>query len=157
MWPFSRSLEPAVRPSRQHADERVSQDSAEPSRLWTTSLIVFLRVMTMLWIVRATLAWMDILGIGRSGPGFEQWTIAFQATHVVVAVVGLVTAVGLWLTSAWGIVLWLAMCILDLGLPFLYPAQFAVDRPAVWSSGVFVVLYFILVTMSARERSRSEV
>ncbi len=101
--------------------QRLSSDApiqAEPEhRLdWSKILTVFLRTLAILSLVRGLSNWATICGIWSGGDtrGFEDLAPSHQATIVFFAVIELVAGIGLWLTSAWGGVVWLLAALVAL-------------------------------------------
>lgn len=84
-------------------------DAPPPARAaWDRYLVVFMRIVAVLWIAKGLAAWAAILTPGSVRmPPFETLPGAVQAGFVAFAVLDLVAAVGLWLTSTWGGVMWL--------------------------------------------------
>src|SRR6185437_1797295 len=89
--------------------EPVHESAGETSAgLWTRRLIIFLRVMAMLSMAKGLYHWSRLCGIGTShGDVFETHSVVWQAATIFFAVIDLVAAVGLWLATAWGAVIWL--------------------------------------------------
>ena len=85
------------------------------STRWRSVLVWMLRILSVLWLAKGLLAWAVIFGlVGEDAPPFEARLLSFQAITVYFAVIDLVAAVGLWLTSTWGGVLWLLAAISQL-------------------------------------------
>ena len=67
-----------------------------------------MRLLALLWIVKGLSAWAAILGRRTPGrPTFEARSPAARRRSIYFAVIDLVAAVGLWLASTWGGVMWL--------------------------------------------------
>jgi hypothetical protein len=107
---------------------------------WTSTLIGFMRVMSLIWLVKGLLAWGVILGINLPPPAFEARTTGFQAGMIYFAVIDLVAAVGLWLASTWGGVLWLLAVMSHLILAVFFP-RFV-------SNGALLIAVLIIAIMS---------
>ena len=119
-----------------------------PTR-WRTVLVWMLRILSVLWLAKGLLAWAVIFGIGgESQPPFEARLLSFQAITVYFAVMDLVAAVGLWLTSTWGGVLWLLAAISQLLLAFFFPRLLPMTP---WLSGAYIaaILAYFLATWAA--------
>lgn len=101
--------------------DRLLDADAQPSLRWSVVLVWFMRVLAAFWLVKGLMAWAGILGISLSPPPFEQRPLGFQATTVYFAVLDLVAAVGLWLASTWGGVLWLLAVVSHLILAVFFP------------------------------------
>ena len=80
--------------------------------------------------------WSIVCGIG-DGPDatFETAPMPWQAATVFFAVIDLVAAVGLWLTAAWGAVVWLTAAISMVAVQILFPNIYGGSlRQYSWSS-----------------------
>ena len=105
---------------------------------WNLVLVSFMRVLALIWIVKGLAAWAAILGFGGSTP-YEARSVGYQATTVYFAVLDLVAAVGLWLASTWGGVLWLLAVMSHLILAVFFPRFVA--------NSALLVALLILCTM----------
>ena len=105
---------------------------------WNVVLVWFMRIMALLWAVKGLIAWANILGIAGSVP-FEARPPGQQAVTVYFAVMDLIAAVGLWLTSTWGGVLWLLAVMSHLILAVFFP-RFV-------SNGALLIALFIIGLM----------
>ena len=112
------------------------QDGAGPA--WGMLLLWFMRMVAVVWIVKGLGAWMMILGADPLGVSFENLPAAQRGVVIVFAVLDLVAGVGLWLTSAWGGVMWLLAVMTDL-------IAYILGAPAPNSSTVFVGFELALV------------
>lgn len=107
---------------------------------WGRVLLWFMRVMAVVWLLKGLAAWAIILDINPLGPGFEALPPSQRAVVIVFAVLDLVAGVGLWLTSAWGGVMWLLAVMTDI-------SAFALGAPAPSATPVFIGLEFALVVL----------
>src|ERR1700745_472772 len=92
---------------------------------WTRRLVLFLRIMAILSILKGLYHWAQVTGfIGGEEEAFENQPMAWQAATVYFAVIELVAAVGLWLATPWGAVVWLttvvSMAVIELMFPGIY-------------------------------------
>lgn len=124
-------------------DDRLIERPARRTIRWNTVLVGFMRMMAAVWLVKGLLAWTTILGIG-SVP-FDLRNSGFQAAIVYFAVIDLVAAVGLWLTSTWGGVLWLLAIISHLILAAFFP-RFVSNGAVI--IGLFIAAIMIYLTAS---------
>lgn len=130
------------------ADDAAGTTGAAPTR-WRTVLVWLLRILSVLWLAKGLLAWAVIFGIvGEGQLPFEARLLSFQAITVYFAVIDLVAAVGLWLTSTWGGVLWLLAAISQLLLAFFFPRLLPMTP---WLAGAYVaaILTYFLATWAA--------
>jgi hypothetical protein len=121
--------------------------------LWTGRLVLFLRVMAVLSLAAGLYHWAQVTGfIGGEDNAFENQTVAWQTATVYFAVIELVAAVGLWLATPWGAVVWLttvvSMAVVELMFPTIYGGSLAV----VGVEAAMLVAYLGLAWMAARER-----
>ena len=85
-----------------------SPDAETGDNTWTGRLVLFLRVMAVLSMIKGLYHWAEITGfIGGEERAFEAQTTQWQTATVYFAVIELVAAVGLWLATPWGAVVWL--------------------------------------------------
>ena len=122
------------------AEEEDRLLAAAPARhlRWNLILVWFMRAMALLWAVKGLIAWANILGIAGAVP-FEMRPQGHQAVTIYFAVMDLVAAVGLWLTSTWGGVLWLLAVMSHLILAVFFP-RFV-------SNGALLIALFIIALM----------
>lgn len=118
------------------SDERLEERPA-PRVRWDLILIWFMRLLGLLWIAKGIVSWAVILGAVDTPTAFETRSTGIQATIIYFAVIDLVAAVGLWLTSTWGGVLWLLAVMSHLILAFFFPRTV--------TGGVLAVGFFILL------------
>src|SRR5215813_15528203 len=87
----------------------ISTERAEgDENVWTRRLVMFLRFMAVLSILKGLYHWAHVTGFtGGEEEAFENQPTAWQAATVYFAVIELVAAVGLWLATPWGAVVWL--------------------------------------------------
>jgi Family of unknown function (DUF6163) len=157
MWPFS----PAAPPAQPKPDDQISNrdiladDGAARARTrWTRLLIVFLRGLALLCLVRGMIDWARILGFIGPEDVFETAPLTWQTTIVLYAILNCVAAVGLWLTSAWGAVLWLMVTLCEVLLPWVLARTVRDAAPADFVLLGLAAVYILLTWMSARERER---
>ncbi|WP_376988055.1 DUF6163 family protein [Bosea sp. R86505] len=123
------------------------------STRWRTLLVWMLRILSVLWLAKGLLAWGVIFGVwGEAQPPFENRLLSFQAIIVYFAVIDLVAAVGLWLTSTWGGVLWLLAAISHLLLAFFFPRMLPMT---LWLAGAYLcaILAYFVATWAAENES----
>ena len=119
-------------------DDRLLAAAPKRHLRWNLVLIWFMRIMALLWAVKGLIAWANILGLAGAVP-FEARPPGHQAVTVYFAVMDLVAAVGLWLTSTWGGVLWLLAVMSHLILAVFFP-RFV-------SNGALLIALFIIALM----------
>src|SRR2546430_5636711 len=104
----------------------MSSERIEPDEnVWTRRLVLFLRIMAVISILKGLYHWAQVTGfIGGEEEAFENQSMAWQTATVYFAVIELVAAVGLWLATPWGAVVWLttvvSMAVIELMFPGIY-------------------------------------
>ncbi|MFL9502218.1 DUF6163 family protein, partial [Rhodopseudomonas palustris] len=97
--------------------------------------------------------WAPIPGfVGGEDDAFAVQTMAWQPATIYFAVIELVAAVGLWLATPWGAVVWLttvvSMAVIELMFPTIYGGSLLV----VLGEALLLAAYLALAWMAARER-----
>ncbi|MGC2086273.1 MAG: DUF6163 family protein [Bradyrhizobium sp.] len=129
--------------------ERTDSDD----NVWTRRLVLFLRVMAMLSIMQGLYHWAQVTGfIGGEDDAFENQTMAWQAATVYFAVIQLVAAVGLWLATPWGAVVWLTTVVSMAVIELMFPGIYGGSLIVVGVEAVMLAAYLVLAWMAARER-----
>ena len=117
---------------------------------WGFMLVVFMRVVAVLWLVQGLMQWKFILAPDQAPidalPSPVATAIAFFA------VADLLAAVGLWLAAAWGGVLWLFSACAGIIVILFMPEFHAGGLLMVLVSVILIVVYFILTWNAAQER-----
>ncbi|CAN5505439.1 hypothetical protein BH11PSE4_BH11PSE4_06570 [soil metagenome] len=125
-----------------------SQDNA-----WTRRLVLFLRVMAVLSVAKGLYHWAQITGfIGGEDDAFEYQTMAWQTSTVYFAVIELVAAVGLWLATPWGAVVWLTTVVSMAVIELMFPAIYGGSLTIVSIEALLLSAYLALAWMAASER-----
>jgi fatty acid desaturase len=137
-------------PARDEAPDRI-EERPQRSERWNRRLVWFMRVVAILWIAKGLAAWSVIVGAGGALPPFEARATGFQAIVIYFAVIDLVAAVGLWLASTWGGVLWLLAVMSHLVLTFFFPSVLVGGWPAMAAFSVLIAVYLVLSWLSAEE------
>jgi hypothetical protein len=123
------------------AGDRIEERTAPSSALrWSFILTGFMRVLALLWILKGLSAWAVILGIWIPSGAFEARSTGYQATIIYFAVIDLVAAIGLWMASTWGGVMWLLAVMSHLILAAFFPR--------IVSGGVITVTFFLALVAS---------
>lgn len=119
---------------------------------WRLVLVWLMRVMAALWLMKGLVAWATILDVTQvSTAPFEQRSTMAQATTIFFAIIDLVAAVGLWLTAAWGGVVWLIAAGSHLMLGYFFPRVMPFDLVTAGIYAVFAVAYFGFTWAAAHE------
>ena len=127
-----------------HLGERASAE--REATLWGVVLVVFMRSLAALWTLQGLLAWAALLMPARSI--LETAPRPFAVLLVIFAVLDLVAAVGLWLATPWGGVLWLFAASVQIFAGLALHAMF-------WGGWIvidvaLVATYFVLTWQAGR-------
>ncbi len=130
-----------------------SPDTETGDNTWTGRLVLFLRVMAVLSMLKGLYHWAEITGfIGGEDRAFEAQTTQWQTATVYFAVIELVAAVGLWLATPWGAVVWLTTIVSTAVIELMFPAIYGGNLFAVLVALILLAAYLVLAWLSARER-----
>jgi hypothetical protein len=136
--------------SRDTPTDRIEERPAPAVVRWSVVLTWYMRVVAILWIVKGLVAWAAILG-ALPDAGFEGRSMGFQATLVYFAVIDLVAAVGLWMASTWGGVLWLLAVMSHVILAVFFP-RIVASSPLMMGIILGMIVFYLVVSwLSARE------
>ena len=131
---------------------RTGEAEGKQANRWRLALVWFLRLLSAFWLAKGLTAWMVIFGLpGNPQPPFENRLLSYQAIIVYFAVIDLVAAVGLWLTSTWGGVLWLLAAISQMLLGFLFPRFVPMTAWLVGLSIGLIAVYFLATWAAENE------
>ena len=129
------------------------QTSEQDVGRWTRRLILFLRVMAGVSMIKGLYHWSRVCGIGvDSSDVFQYHSIAWQAATVFFAVIDLVAAVGLWLATPWGAVVWLTTVVSMAVIELMFPGIYGGSLTVVGLEASMLAAYLALAWMAARER-----
>jgi len=129
--------------------ERIEPDE----NAWTRRLVLFLRVMAVLSILKGLYHWAQVTGfIGGEEEAFENQTMAWQTATIYFAVIELVAAVGLWLATPWGAVVWLTTVVSMAVIELMFPGIYGGSLIVVAGEALMLAGYLLLAWMAARER-----
>src|ERR1700750_1132737 len=129
--------------------ERIDGDE----NAWTRRLVLFLRIMAILSLLKGLSHWAQVTGsIGGKEEAFENQPMAWQAATVYFAVIELVAAVGLWLASPWGAVVWLTTVVSMAVIELMFPGIYGGSLLVVAIEALMLAGYLVLAWMAARER-----
>jgi hypothetical protein len=129
--------------------ERIESDE----NVWTRRLVTFLRVMAVISIMKGLYHWAQVTGfIGGEEEAFENQSLAWQTATVYFAVIELVAAVGLWLATPWGAVVWLTTVVSMAVIELMFPGIYGGSLTIVALEAAMLGAYPALAWMAARER-----
>lgn len=137
-------------PTRGRPD-RLEGVAARGAGEWDATLLWFMRLVALAWLVKGVLAWATILGAMPDAAPFETERFGRQAATAYFGVVDLMAAVGLWLASPWGGVIWLLAATSHLVLGIMLPATVTAPPPVLAAGAALIVAYLTLSSLAARE------
>ena len=117
---------------------------------WNFVLTWFMRILALLWIVKGLSAWATVLGLWLPG-GFEGRGTGYQATIIYFAVIDLVAAVGLWMASTWGGVMWLLAVMSHLILAVFFPHIVTGGPILIGLFLSFIIAYLLISWLAASD------
>jgi hypothetical protein len=147
---------PSRDPSRENAmsvaaisSQRIESDD----NVWTRRLVLFLRIMAVISVIQGLYHWAQVTGfIGGEEEAFENQSMAWQTATVYFAVIELVAAVGLWLATPWGAVVWLTTVVSMAVIELMFPGVYGGSLTVVGLESLMLAAYLALAWMAARER-----
>jgi hypothetical protein len=147
------SHEPAERRPILPAAEAGRFRSESDDGVWTRRLVLFLRAMAVLSMAKGLYHWAELTGfIGSADEAFENQSMAWQSATVYFAVIELVAAVGLWLATPWGAVVWLTTVVSMAVIELMFPTVYGGSLIIVGVEVLFLALYLVLAWLAAQER-----
>src|SRR5438270_11127182 len=130
-----------------------SERGETDDNVWTRRLVLFLRVMAVVSILKGLYHWAQVTGfIGGEEEAFENQAMAWQAATVYFAVIELVAAVGLWLATPWGAVVWLTTVVSVAVIELMFPGIYGGSLMVVAFEAIILAAYLMLALMAAHER-----
>ena len=143
-------------PSQDHAMSVAaiwSERTESEGNLWTRRLVLFLRIMAVLSVIKGLYHWAQVTGfVGAEEDAFENQPMAWQTATVYFAVIELVAAVGLWLATPWGAVVWLTTVVSMAVIELMFPGIYGGSLTVVGVEALMLGAYLALAWMAARER-----
>ena len=132
----------------------ISSDRIEPDEnVWTRRLVIFLRIMAVVSVAKGLYHWAQVTGfVGGEEEAFENQSMAWQASTIYFAVIELVAAVGLWLATPWGAVVWLTTVVSMAVIELMFPGIYGGSLIVVAIEAIMLAAYLALAWMAARER-----
>lgn len=131
--------------------DRIERSAGAPKTTWDTVLVWFMRLAALAWLAKGVFSWASILDVIPGQRPFASEPTGRQAAILYFSVIDPVAAVGLWLTSAWGGVVWLLAATSALMLGLLTPQLVTISVPLLGVQASIVVMYFVLSWLAARE------
>ena len=131
------------------SSERIESDD----NVWTRRLVLFLRIMAVFSVIKGLYHWAQVTGfIGGEEDAFENQSMAWQTATIYFAVIELVAAVGLWLATPWGAVVWLTTVVSMAVIELMFPGIYGGSLTVIAVEALMLAGYLALAWMAARER-----
>ena len=115
---------------------------------WGLALVIFMRLVAAIWILQGLMQWSTVLTPGQ--PVFETLPMSSATAVVLFAVLDLVAAVGLWLATPWGGVLWLLAATLEIFVAAAMPGFFQDPILVMSIDMTLIIVYFVLTWLAGR-------
>jgi Family of unknown function (DUF6163) len=139
--------------ARDYASDRIEERPAAPSGTrWSFILTCFLRLLAILWIMKGLSAWAVILGVWTPIGQFETRSMGYQATIIYFALIDLIAAVGLWMATTWGGIMWLLAVMSHLILAAFFPGIVATSMVTIMFFITLIATYLALSWLAAQEK-----
>jgi hypothetical protein len=146
----AQSRQPLV--AKDGVNDRLEERPATHAKFrWGFVLTWFMRILAILWIIKGLSAWAVILGVWAPTGLFEARATGYQATIVYFAVIDLIAAVGLWMASTWGGVLWLLAVMSHVILASFFPRIVTGSLTTMVFFFALIAAYLVVSWMAARE------
>ncbi|WP_237155186.1 DUF6163 family protein [Oryzibacter oryziterrae] len=117
-------------------------------------LVVYVRVLSVVFLFSGLARWATILGISLDGGDFLSQPSPVIVATLFFSVADLVAAVGLWLLASWGTVVWMISALTETALYGAFAAQFGRNYTVMAFHIGSVVLYAALTYLYERARDR---
>lgn len=122
---------------------------------WRVILIWYMRALAVHLIGAGIIHWARIVGFTQwRDTWFWDMPVEWQSMTVYFAVIDLVAAVGLWLGVSWGAVIWLFRILTQVVMHTVFADLFGKRPWEITFFAVTVVIYFILIYFTERERQQ---
>lgn len=131
------------------------KERLDPIERW---FVVVLRIIGITLIARALFGWFILTGLFMPPemPELGQITPDIRlGLFAVMATVGVIAGVGLWLLAPWGAVLWLGLVAADALLFFLLPELGLTNNTVVLMNGGLIVIYLGML-LQVRRHTRTD-
>lgn len=115
-------------------------------------LVWYMRLMAVVYLFLGLHQWYVILDVAGQGQ-FVSYSLPQQVSTGYFAVINLVAAVGLWLTSSWGGVVWLGAALTDLVMHAFFSDLAMTPLFMVIFHLCSMLLYLALSVQLSRQRS----
>jgi hypothetical protein len=143
------------RPTRGTSSDTIQVASSRKRRRGTQAyygflLVVFMRIMAVLWMFQGLMQWKLILA--PDSVPLDALPMPVATAIGFFAVIDLLAAVGLWLASPWGGVLWIFSASASIVVSLFMPGFHAGGRIVMAIDFALMLIYFVLTWQAAQER-----
>lgn len=140
-------------PVRDYTAEWIEERPPAPpgTMRWSFVLTWFMRVIAILWIMKGLSGWAIVLGVWTPVGDFEARSLSYQATVIYFALIDLIAAVGLWMASTWGGIMWLLAVMSHLILAAFFPSIVASSLLTMVFFVTLIALYLAVSWLAAQE------
>jgi hypothetical protein len=120
------------------------------SARWGAILVWFMRLVSAVWLVQGLVQWHTII---LPGPvNFDALPPTVIGVTIFFAVIDPAAAVGLWLATPWGGVIWLLAVVAQAGLVIFRPELATGGQIILILDLTLIIAYFLLTYRAAIER-----
>ena len=141
--------------AQDYLSDRIEERPAPTTVMrWGFLLTWFMRVVGILWIMKGLSAWAVIVGVWTPAGQFEARSTGYQATIIYFALIDLIAAVGLWMASTWGGIMWLLAIMSHLILAAFFPGIVAGGLMTMVFFLTLVAVYLAISWLAAQEEHR---
>lgn len=121
----------------------------ETQHRWSMTLILFMRLVAVLWLGQGLVQWQIILS---NNVPFDALPSVQMGLVIFFAVFNLIAAVGLWMTTPWGGVMWILSAAAHGLSTIFFPSFQAAGRIVMAVDVALVVAYFVINWYASQER-----
>jgi hypothetical protein len=138
------------------AKEMVAVSAEVPKSRYEMILDLYLIALSVVTLLFGLRHWAVILGIiAGAGGSFEAMSTPWKILTMHMAVMDLVAAVGLWMRTAWGKVVWIYAAIVEIVVHMIFSGTFGNDWPLVIFHLVAIGVFFVLTILAHRANPHS--
>ena len=113
---------------------------------WGLILVIFMRLLAALWILQGLMQWAAFM-LPRDAV-FDHLRMSQTAAMIFFSVIDFLAAVGLWLATPWGGVLWLFAAVAQMFVAM--SVRNVVSPPWIFSDVALILIYFVLTWQAGR-------
>jgi hypothetical protein len=153
---MARPFQRAVGAEEYGAAIRLGEKGAGTSEAlrWGLMLVIFMRLLSALWMLEGLLQWMDVL-TSLTSP-FDAIRSSVATAIIFFGIFNLVAAVGLWLATPWGGALWLFAAASQIFVALVMRHFFASDVVVVITNLILIGIYFTLTWKAGHSGQSSQ-